>query len=37
LCDRIAAEVNFNEHRTALLAMAAQWRTVAAVVQAQSR
>jgi hypothetical protein len=36
LCDRIAAEVNFDEHRLALLAMAAEWRKAAAVVQVRS-
>jgi hypothetical protein len=37
LCDWLAAEMNFDEHRVALLAMAAQWREVAKAVQTKDR
>jgi hypothetical protein len=33
LCDWLAAEMNFDEHRLALLAMAACWREVAKAVE----
>jgi hypothetical protein len=37
LCDRLATEMNFNDHRTALLAMAAQWREAAEAIPAKRR
>jgi hypothetical protein len=37
LCDRLAAEMNFDEHRTALLAMSAEWRNAAKAVPAKSQ
>jgi hypothetical protein len=36
LCDQLAAEMTFDEHRIGLLAMATHWREVAEVVQAQN-
>jgi hypothetical protein len=35
LCDQLAAEMNFDEHRTALLAMSAEWRNAAKAVLAK--
>ena len=36
-CERLSCEMNFAEHRSALLAMAAQWRKAAEVARARNQ